>query len=142
MSPRTATLLTALGLLAAGAPLPFLLHHHAGASCAHHHHEHEAAPAAAADILRVPATVQSSAPLRSIKLLLGDRLLAEASDTALWEPTLTLPEAAAYDIELQAEWADDAPHALTLTLDVPRRETRTLTRWAGRTLHTLLRFSW
>lgn len=141
MSPRTATLLTALGLLAAGAPLPFLLHHHAGASCAHHHHEHEAARAAAA-ICRVPATVQSSAPLRSIKLMLGDRLLAETSDTALWEPSLTLPEADSYDIELQAEWADDAPHALTLTLDVPRRETRTLTQWAGRTLHTLLRFSW
>lgn len=143
MSPRTATFLTALGLLAAGAPLPFLLHHREGATCAHHHHAHEACSEHTAETAyRVPATVQSSAPLRSLKLMHGDRLLAETSDTALWEPTLILPAAEIYDIELVAEWADDAPHALTLTLDVPRRETRALTCWGGQTLHTLLRFSW
>lgn len=146
MSPRTATFLTALGLLAAGAPLPFLLHtqehehHHA---CCGHRHEHAAcaATADAAEYL-VPATVQSSAPLRSLKLMLGDRLLAETSGTALWEPTLTLPAAETYDIELVAEWEEDAPHALTLTLDVPRRDTRSLTRWGEKNLRTLLRFSW
>lgn len=147
MSPRTATFLTALGLLAAGAPLPFLLHpqehsgHHHHACCGHHHeHEHTHEDAA---MLRTPATILSSHRLLSVKLMLGDRVLAETdSGGTLWEPTLTLPAAATYDIEILAVWEDEAPHALTLTLDVPRRETRSVTYWGDKVLRQLYRFSW
>lgn len=148
MSPRTATLLTAIGLLAAGAPLPFLMHpqehgeHHHHHGCCGHHHEHEHAHEDAA-LFRVPATILSSHRTLSLKLMLGDRVLAESdSGGTLWEPTLTLPAAESYDIEVQAVWEDEGQHALTLTLDVPRRETRSVTQWGEKALHTLYRFSW
>lgn len=148
MSPRTATLLTAIGLLAAGAPLPFLMHthehgeHHHHHGCCGHHHEHEHAHEDAA-LFRVPATILSSHRTLSLKLMLGDRVLAESdSGGTLWEPTLTLPAAESYDIEVQAVWEDEGQHALTLTLDVPRRETRNVTHWGDKVLRQLYRFSW
>lgn len=146
MSPRTATLLTALGLLAAGAPLPFLLHaqghaehEHHHACCEHEHHEHTAAAAAE---YRVPAGIRCSSSVRSLKLMLGGRVLYEASAGTLWEPTLTLPASEVYDIELYAEPADGQPLALSLTLDIPRRETRTVTHWSEGNMHTVFHFSW
>lgn len=150
MSPRTATFLTALGLLAAGAPLPFLMHtqehacgeHHHHHGCCGHHHEHRHAHADAAEF-RVPATILSSHRVLSVKLMLGDRVLAEStSGGTLWEPTLTLPAAESYDIEVQAVWEDEGLHALTLTLDVPRRETRSVTCWGYKVLQQLYSFTW
>lgn len=147
MSPRTATFLTALGLLAAGVPLPFLMHtheeseHHHHACCGHEHHTH--AEDDHADTYRVPVTILCSHRVLSLKLMLGDRVLAETdSGGTLWEPTLTLPAAETYDIEVLAVWEDEGLHALTLTLDVPRRETRSVTHWGEKTLRTLYRFSW
>lgn len=148
MSPRTATFLTALGLLAAGAPLPFLMHphehggnHHHHDCCGHEHHEH--AENDHADTYRVPATLRSSDAFISLELRLGEQLLYRTNNAGpLTEFTLALPAAEAYDIEVRAEWADEASHALSLTLDVPRRETRSVTHWGEKTLHTLFRFSW
>lgn len=150
MSPRTATFLTALGLLAAGAPLPFLMHtqghacgehHHHHGCCGHHHehgHEHEDAA-----VFRVPATLLSSHRFLSVKLMLGDRVLAETDGGGtLWEPTLTLPAAETYDIAVQAVWEDEVPHALTLSLDVPRRDTRSVTHWGYKALQQLYSFTW
>lgn len=147
MSPRTATFLTALGLLAAGAPLPFLMHtheeseHHHHACCGHEHHTH--AEDDHADTYRVPVTILCSHRVLSLKLMLGDRVLAETdSGGTLWEPTLTLPAAETYDIEVLAVWEDEGLHALNLTLDVPRRETRSVTHWGDKVLRQLYRFSW
>lgn len=148
MSPRTATLLTALGLLAAGAPLPFLMHtqehseHHHHHGCCGHHHEQEHAHEDTTQF-RVPATILSSHPTLSLKLMLGDRVLAETNSVGtLWEPTLTLPAAETYDIEVVAVWEDEGTHALSLTLEVPRRETRNVTHWGDKVLRQLYRFSW
>lgn len=147
MSPRTATFLTALGLLAAGAPLPFLMHtheeseHHHHACCGHEHHSH--AEDAPADTYRVPVTILCSHRVLSLKLMLGDRVLAKTdSGGTLWEPTLTLPAAETYDIEVVAVWEDEGAHALSLTLEVPRRETRSVTHWGDKVLRQLYRFSW
>ena len=148
MSPRTATFLTALGLLAAGVPLPFLMHpqehgeHHHHHGCCEHHHEQEQAHEDTAQF-RVPATILSSHRTISLKLMLGDRVLAKSDSVGtLWEPTLTLPAAETYDIEVVAVWEDEGTHALSLTLEVPRRETRNVTHWGGKVLRQLYRFSW
>lgn len=148
MSPRTATFLTAIGLLAAGAPLPFLMHtqehseHHHHHGCCGHHHEQEHAHEDTTQF-RVPATILSSHRTLSLKLMLGDRVLAKSDSVGtLWEPTLTLPAAETYDIEVVAVWEDEGTHALSLTLEVPRRETRNVTHWGGKVLRQLYRFSW
>lgn len=152
MSPRSATFLTALGLLAAGAPLPFLMHtheeseHHHHACCGHEHHEHTADEHATE--YRVPATVRCSAPLTSLEIRLGDRVLYQARDCGtVSDFTLTLPAADSYELEIFAGWINEdpqaeAPQALSLTLDVPRRETRTVTQWDVVAVHTIFRFSW
>lgn len=146
MSPRTATFLTALGLLAAGAPLPFLMHTHEEserhhACCGHEHHTR--AEDNHADTYRVPVTILCSHRVLSLKLMLGDRVLAKSDIVGtLWEPTLTLPVAESYDIEVVAVWEDEGQHALSLTLDVPRRETRNVTHWGDKVLRQLYRFSW
>lgn len=148
MSPRTATFLTALGLLAAGAPLPFLMHtheesehHHHHGCCGHEHRDHD--EDVHANTYRVPATLRSSHSFLSVMLMLGDHMLAEATGGGtLWEPTLTLPADETYDIEVVAVWEDEGTHALSLTLEVPRRETRSVTHWGDKVLRQLYRFSW
>ncbi len=154
MSPRSATFLTALGLLAAGAPLPFLMHtheesehhHHHHACCGHEHHEHTADKHATE--YRVPATIRCSAPLTGLEIRLGDRILYQARDCGMESDfTLTLPAADSYELEIFAGWINEdpqaeAPQALSLPLDVPRRETRTVTQWDVVAVHTIFRFSW
>ncbi|MGN0835917.1 MAG: hypothetical protein ACI4OS_00600 [Akkermansia sp.] len=136
MSPRSMFLCTLLGVLAAGAPLPYLLQHRAAAP---------AAAREAREAVSVPVSVFfDGRPLR-MRLRHGGQVLAEMppDEPAPWLPVLSLPASGAAEVELEAEWAEPGWHGVTLRAEPPGRPTVTAGDWQqGTQLHTLFRFTW
>lgn len=141
MSPRLTFLLTCLGVLAAGAPLPFLTQ--------------DAAPlqpqeqAAQQSTEWVFASVQFSGAPTRLEIRHNGATLAtmQPADTpAPWETDLELPAGADHtELEVEAEWSEPGSHAVTITLEPPARHASSSTRWtspADTTLHHIFTFTW
>ena len=136
MSPRSMFFCTLLGVLAAGAPLPYLLQHRATAAAAAREEREE---------ISVPVSIFFDGHPRRMCLRHGGQLLAEMppDEPAPWLPTIPLPASGAAEIELEAEWAESGWHGVSLRAEAPGRPTRTTSDWQqGTKLHTLLRLSW
>lgn len=137
MSPRAAFFLTLLGVLIAGAPLPWLT----GAA-------EPAVPAAAetesAARQAVYATLRATGKPEKLQLRLHGELLAEVAGDLPWEGELLLPEGdEASDIEVEAVWSEPGEQAVTLTLEPDGRDACSSTRWAENgTMHDVFHFVW
>lgn len=137
MSPRAVFLLTLVGVLIAGAPLPWLT----GASAPAEPAAAEAAPAARQ---LVYATLRATGKPEKLQLRLHGELLAEVTGDLPWDGDLSLPEGCeALDIEVETAWPEPGEQAVTLTLEPDGRDARSCTRWAGTgTMHDVFNFVW
>lgn len=137
MSPRATFFLTLLGVLIAGAPLPWLT----GAA--------EPAVTAAAETTpaarqAVYATLRATGKPEKLQLRLHGELLADVTGDLPWEGDLLLPVGSeAADIEVEAAWAEPGAQAVTLTLEPDGRDACSCTRWAeAGTMHDVFHFVW
>lgn len=137
MSPRTTFFLTLLGVLLAGAPLPWLT----GAA-------ESAVPVTAEaeqpDRQPVYASLRATGRPDKLQLRLHGELLAEVDGDLPWEGDLLLPVGSnATDIEVEAVWPEPGEQAVTLTLEPDGRDACSCTRWAeAGTMHDVFNFVW
>ena len=137
MSPRATFFLTLLGVLLAGAPLPWLT----GA-------EEATVPVAAepaqTDRQQVYASLRATGRPEKLQLRLHGELLAEVDGDLPWEGDLLLPVGCnATDSEVEAVWPEPGEQAVTLTLEPDGREACSCTRWAeAGTMHDVFNFVW
>ena len=139
MSPRATFLLTLLGVLLVGIPLPLL-------TC-----QAERTPAAApaermAETETTYAALRFTGQPRSIRLRHSGGEWQEL-DTSLNqnEFELELPKQTTIELEIQAEWDDSALQAVSLTLEPTGREALMKTLWkeeGSSELHDIMTFTW
>ena len=137
MSPRATFFLTLLGVLLAGAPLPWL-------TGAEETTEPVAAEPAQTDRQPVYASLRATGRPEKLQLRLHGELLAEVAGDLPWEGDLLLPVGCnATDIEVEAVWPESGEQAVTLTLEPDGREACSCTRWAeAGTMHDVFNFVW
>ncbi len=137
MSPRATFFLTLLGVLIAGAPLPWLT----GAAEPAVTAAAETAPAARQAVY---ATLRATGNPEKLQLRLHGELLSEVIGDLPWEGDLLLPVGCnATDIEVEAVWPESGEQAVTLTLEPDGREACSCTRWAeAGTMHDVFNFVW
>jgi hypothetical protein len=139
MSPRATFLLTLLGVLLVGIPLPLLTR------------QAESTPAvtpaeALGETEHTYATISFTGQPRSIRLRHSGGEWLELDPTMNRnEFELELPKQPGIELEIQAEWHDSALQAVSLTLEPTGRETVMKTLWKdeGSTgIHDILSFTW
>lgn len=137
MSPRATFFLTLLGVLIAGAPLPWLTGDAESAA---------SAAVVTATTARQPvyATLRATGKPEKLQLRLHGELLAAVIGELPWEGDLLLPMGSeAADIEVEAAWAEPGEQAVTLTLEPDGRDACSCTRWAENgTMHDVFHFVW
>lgn len=145
ISPLAQTLLSLLGLAAAGIPLLYFTAPPPGAEPAPHP---ASAPAAAS--AAVPATLRCSGQVLRVRLWQQGQLLCELSPRGgYWQGELELSPAPCIEIEAEATWAPSpaaGAEALSIELSPPGLPTRQDTQWAqppaAHQLHTIFTFTW
>ena len=140
MSPRATFLLTLLGVLLVGIPLPLLTR------------KAERTPAATAPTESMAEKEMTYASLsfpgqpRSIRLRHSSGEWQELDSTLNQnEFELELPKQTTIELEIQAEWDDSALQAVSLTLEPTGREALMKTRWkeeGSSELHDIMTFTW
>ncbi len=140
MSPRATFLLTLLGVLLVGIPLPLLTR------------KAERTPAAAAPTESMAekemtyAAISFTGQPRSIRLRHSSGEWQELDSTLNQnEFELELPKQTTIELEIQAEWDDSALQAVSLTLEPTGRETLMKTLWkeeGSSELHDIMTFTW
>ena len=139
MSPRATFLLTLLGVLLVGIPLPLLTR------------KAERKPVAVqaegvAEMKTTYATISFTGQPGSIRLrhIGGDWLELNPSLNQN-ELELELPALAALELEIQAEWKSPALQAISLTLEPEGRDALMKTLWKEEgscELHDIMTFTW
>lgn len=154
MTPKFAFLLAVLGVAAAGAPLPWLTR-----PAPLPGGEPPAAAAAqntvksSTELTAVYARVQFTGAPQMLRLSVRGKRLAELSqedarllpEPGVWEPALLLPAPlTSLELEVQAQWDDEAPQAVTVSLEPPKQPARQATLWSlpGGMLADCCLFSW
>ena len=140
MSPRATFLLTLLGVLLVGIPLPLLTR------------KAERTPAAAApaesmaEMETTYAALRFTGQPRSIRLRHSGGEWQELDSTLNQnEFELELPKQPSIELEIQAEWDDTALQAISLTLEPTGREAIMKTLWkeeGSSGLHDIMTFTW
>ena len=139
MSPRATFLLTLLGVLLVGIPLPLL-------TC-----QAERTPATApaehmAETETTYAAISFTGQPRSIRLRHSGGEWQELDSTLNQnEFELELPKQPTIELELQAEWEDTSLQAISLTLEPTGREAIMKTLWkeeGSPGLHDIMTFAW
>ena len=139
MSPRATFLLTLLGVLLVGIPLPLLTRKV----------ERTAAVPAAAGMTETEiayATISFTGNPGSIRLRHSGGEWMEL-DTSLnqYEMELALPKQPSIEIEIQAAWESSVTQAVSLTLEPMSRESIMKTLWkeeGSPALHDVMIFTW
>ena len=139
MSPRTTFLLTLLGVLLVGIPLPLLTR------------QAERTPAAAAaesmaETESIYATISFTGQPRSISLRHSSGEWIKLNPTLNRnEFELELPKQPGIELEIQAEWDNSALQAISIALEPTGRETIMKTLWkdeGSSGLHDIMTFTW
>ena len=139
MSPRATFLLTLLGVLLVGAPLPLLTR------------KAECTPAASvtenmAETETTYAAISFTGQPRSIRLRHSSGNWYEIDTTQNQnEFELKLPKQTDIELELQAEWDGTSLQAVSLTLEPSGREVVMKTLWkeeGSSELHDIMTFTW
>ena len=140
MSPRATFLLTLLGVLLVGIPLPLLTR------------KAERTPAATApaesmaEMEMTYAAINFTGRPRSIRLRHSGGEWQELDSTLNQnEFELKLPKQPSIELEIQAEWDDTALQAISLTLEPTGREAIMKTLWKEEGcsgLHDIMTFTW
>lgn len=138
MSPRTTFLLTLAGVILVGLPLPALMQR-----------QDSPRPQPTTEQLvcrTVYAGIQFSGHPRKLQLRHGNGEWYQVdTQHSPCEVELQLPLSGLMEIEVQGEWEETAPHAVTLTLEPDGFESRSATEWkeeGSHQLHSVFRFSW
>lgn len=139
MSPSVTFLLTLMGVLLVGIPLPILTRS-AEVQAA-------AAPAAEPEKEAVWAVLSYTGHPQSISLRpVGGNWIEVDCNSSSSDFELELPPSATVEIEIRAEWEKaDALQALSLSLEPAARETKTETQWkeeGSQKLHSIFTFKW
>ncbi len=138
MSPRATFLLTLLGVLLVGIPLPILTAEHTSATTAPEERVTE--------IEFIYASISFTGHPGSMRLRHSNGEWIELDTTSNQnEFELEFPKQAGIELEIQAEWNDTALHAVSLTLEPTGRESIMKTLWKeeGRSeLHDIMTFTW
>lgn len=141
MPPRLTFLLTFLGVLAAGAPLPFLTRNAAP--------QQQTETATQQSSEWVFATVQFTGKPTRLEIHHAGKLLAalpKETYSSPWETELELPAGCSHaEPEVYAEWSEPGSQAVTITLEPPARAADSCTRWSdsmSNTLHHIFTFTW
>ena len=140
MSPRATFLLTLLGVLLVGIPLPLLTR------------KAERTPAAVApaesmaEMETTYAAISFTGQPRGIRLRHSGGEWQELDSTLNQnEFELELPKQPSIELEIQAEWDDTALQAISLTLEPTGREAIMKTLWkeeGSSGLHDIMTFTW
>ena len=138
MSPRVTFLLTLAGVILVGILLPMLTGNNDAPAV-----EIRAEEAARRSVY---ATMRFTGQPRQLQVRLGKKewLDVDCSQSPS-EFELQLPLSGLMEIEIQGQWEDAAPHAVTLTLEPDGYETRSATEWkeeGSNKLHSVFRFTW
>lgn len=138
MSPRTIFLLTLAGVLLAGLPLPLLTGTPAPAQV------HQAPEEIARKT--VYTSIQYSGNIQNFRLR-HDKGEWKEVDTqhAPQELELQLPLSGRIELEVEAQWQEPGPQAVTLTLEPDGLPVRSETQWmeeGSNSLHTIFTFTW
>lgn len=138
MSPRVTFLLTLAGVILVGIPLPMLTDNNDAPAV-----EIRAKEAARRSVY---ATMRFTGQPRQLQVRLGkEEWLDVDCSQSPSEFELQLPLSGLMEIEIQGQWEDSAPHAVTLTLEPDGYETRSATEWkeeGSNKLHSVFRFTW
>ncbi|MBR5888755.1 MAG: hypothetical protein IKY92_01770 [Akkermansia sp.] len=138
MSPRVTFLLTLAGVILVGIPLPMLTGNNDAPAV-----EIRAEEAARRSVY---ATMRFTGQPRQLQVRLGkEEWLDVDCSQSPSEFELQLPLSGLMEIEIQGQWEDSAPHAVTLTLEPDGYETRSATEWkeeGSNKLHSVFRFTW
>ena len=138
MSPRVTFLLTLAGVILVGIPLPMLTGNNDAPAV-----EIRAEEAARRSVY---ATMRFTGQPRQLQVRLGkEEWLDVDCSQSPSEFELQLPLSGLMEIEIQGQWEDAAPHAVTLTLEPDGYETRSATEWkeeGSNKLHSVFRFTW
>ena len=138
MSPRVTFLLTLAGVILVGIPLPMLTGNNDAPTV-----EIRAEEAARRSVY---ATMRFTGQPRQLQVRLGkEEWLDVDCSQSPSEFELQLPLSGLMEIEIQGQWEDAAPHAVTLTLEPDGYETRSATEWkeeGSNKLHSVFRFTW
>lgn len=140
MSPRATFLLTLLGVLLVGIPLP-LLTSKAGRTST------TTAPAKqVAEMETIYANISFTGQPRNIRLRhSGGEWIELDSSLSQNEFELELPKQAVIELEIQAEWENASLQAVSLTLEPTGREAIMKTLWKddeSTQLHDIMTFTW
>ena len=138
MSPRVTFLLTLAGVILVGIPLPMLTGNNDAPAV-----EIRAEEAARRSVY---ATMRFTGQPRQLQVRLGkEEWLDVDCSQSPSEFELQLPLSGLMEIEIQGQWEDAAPHAVTLTLEPDGYESRSATDWkeaGSNKLHSVFRFTW
>ena len=138
MSPRVTFLLTLAGVILVGIPLPMLTGNNDAPEV-----EIRAEEAARRSVY---ATMRFTGQPRQLQVRLGkEEWLDVDCSQSPSEFELQLPLSGLMEIEIQGQWEDAAPHAVTLTLEPDGYESRSATEWkeeGSNKLHSVFRFTW
>ena len=138
MSPRVTFLLTLAGVILVGIPLPMLTGNNDAPAV-----EIRAEEAARRSVY---ATMRFTGQPRQLQVRLGkEEWLDVDCSQSPSEFELQLPLSGLMEIEIQGQWEDAAPHAVTLTLEPDGYESRSVTEWkeeGSNKLHSVFRFTW
>ena len=139
MSPRATFLLTLMGVLLVGIPLPLLTRKA--------EHAPAATPAEKMDEMETTyAAISFTGQPRSIRLRHSGGEWQELDTTLNQnELELELPKQPTIELELQAEWEDTSLQAVSLTLEPTGRESIMKTLWkeeGSSGLHDIMTFTW
>ena len=140
MSPRATFLLTLLGVLLVGIPLPLLTRKAERTPAA-------TAPAESMDEMDTTyADISFTGQPRSIRLRHSGGEWQELDSTLNQnEFELELPKQTTIELEIQAEWDDTTLQAISLTLEPTGREALMKTLWkeeGSSELHDIMTFTW
>ena len=139
MSPRATFLLTLMGVLLVGIPLPLLTRKA--------EHAPAATPAEKMDEMETTyAAINFTGQPRSIRLRHSGGEWQELDTTLNQnELELELPALATLELEIQAEWKSPALQAISLTLEPEGRDALMQTLWKEEgccELHDIMTFTW
>lgn len=94
----------------------------------------------------VYATMRFTGQPRQLQVRLGkEEWLDVDCSQSPSEFELQLPLSGLMEIEIQGQWEEAAPHAVTLTLEPDGYESRSATEWkeeGSNKLHSVFRFTW
>lgn len=138
MSPRTTFLLTLAGVIMVGLPLPGLMQKQETPTTR---------PTTEEAVRRtVYVGIRFSGQPRQLQLRHGKgEWLTVDTQSSYCDAEMQLPLSGLMEIEVQGEWEDTQPQAVTLTLEPDGYESRSATEWkeeGSHQLHTIFRFSW